>query len=106
MDIPEKVLRLQTLLKYTDIIKDVKINLLKPEPNKYVIKIPTPLPTEADWLDSYTGVRFSKVLDLYDIFDEIVFKPIPYISGPSCDYLITEQDDPLFTMEDDYICIS
>jgi hypothetical protein len=106
MSLQEKAQRLSQLLKFKDIVKDVKANLVKVNPNKYVIKIPTPLPIEPDWLDSYTGVRFSKVLDYYDIFDEIEFHPIPYISGPACDYLITEQDDPIFTMEDDYICVS
>jgi len=106
MSLQEKAQRLSQLLKFKDIIKDVKVNLVKNNPNKYVIKIPTPLPTEPDWLVSYTGVRFSKVLDYYDIFDEIEFYPIPYISGPACDYLLTEQDEPIFTMEDDYICTS
>jgi hypothetical protein len=106
MSLQEKTQRLLELIKYDDIIKDVKINLVKNNPNKYVIKIPTPLPTEPNWLDSYTGVRFSKVLNYYDIFDEIELNPISYISGPACDYLLTEQDEPIFTMEDDYICVS
>jgi hypothetical protein len=106
MSLQEKTQRLLGLMRYQDIFKSVKVNLIKTDPYNYVVKIPTPLPTEPDWLDSYTGVRFSKVLDYYDIFDEIELNPIPYIAGPACDYLMTEQDDPIFTMEDDYICIT
>lgn len=106
MSLQEKIQRLTSLMRYSDVFKSVRINLNKENLYDYVVKIPTPLPVEPDWLRSYTGVRFSKALNYYDIFDEIELNPIPYIPGPACDYLVTEQDDAIFTMEDDYICVS